>query len=64
MKFLTNMNYVNPRVKVIQEQAIRKANSMFNPSFNQHTEELTGEPSDRDSYDYAGVEKEWNTYQD
>lgn len=58
------MTYINPRVKVIQEQAIRKANSMFSPSFNQHTEELTGEPSDREASDYSGVEKEWIHYQE
>lgn len=40
----------------IIRQAIAKANKQFNPSFNRHTEELSGEPSDRDSYDYAGTE--------
>lgn len=44
--------------KIIQMQAIRKANKIFNPSYNLHTEELTGIPSDRDAYDYAGSERE------
>lgn len=35
-----------------------KANSQFNPSLNQRVEDWTGEPSDRDSYDYAGTEQE------
>jgi hypothetical protein len=38
--------------------AITKANKMFNPSFNQKAEELSGEPSDRTAYDYAGTEME------
>lgn len=42
----------------IIRHAIEKANTMFNPSYNKHTEELSGEPSDRDSYDYAGTEQE------
>lgn len=45
----------------IIRHAIAKANSMFNTSFNKHTEELSGEPSDRDSYDYAGTEMELAT---
>lgn len=44
--------------RTIIRQAITKANKMFNPSYNMHTEELSGEPNDRTSYDYAGVEQE------
>ena len=40
----------------IVRHAITKANKMFNPSYNMHTEELSGEPSDRTAYDYAGNE--------
>lgn len=50
--------YQNPRAKVIIEQAIRKANKQFNPSMNQSVEELSGEPSDREAYDYAGTSLE------
>ena len=39
--------------RIIRE-AIAKANTMFSPSYNQHTEALSGIPSDRDEYDYAG----------
>lgn len=42
----------------IIRQAIAKANKQFNPAYNKHTEELSGETSDRDSYDYAGAEME------
>ena len=42
--------------KSIINHAVAKANTMFNPSYNQHTEELSGEPSDRSNYDYAGSE--------
>lgn len=52
------MTYQNPRIKTIVENAIRKSNTMFNPSYNQHVEELSGLPSDRDSSDYSGTEKE------
>ena len=52
------MTYQNPRERAIQTQAIIKANKMFNPSYNQHTEELTGESNDRTPYDYAGTEQE------
>lgn len=48
--------YQNPRVKQIIAHAINKANTMFNPSYDMHTEELSGEPSDRSAYDYAGEE--------
>ncbi len=44
--------------KLIARQAIEKSNKMFNPSCNMHTEELSGEPSDRTAYDYAGTEME------
>ncbi len=44
--------------KEIIRHAIKKANTMHNPSFNKHVEELSGIPSDRDSYDYAGTEME------
>jgi hypothetical protein len=44
--------------KEIIRKAIEKANKMFNPSYNQHTEALSGEPSDRTAYDYAGSEQE------
>lgn len=50
--------YTNPRIKTIIAQAISKANTMFNPSYNQHVEELSGEPSDRDAGDYSGTERE------
>lgn len=48
----------NLRVMHIVNQAIYKANKMFNPSYNMHTEELSGEPNDRTAYDYAGAEME------
>ena len=44
--------------KEIIRHAITRANKQFNPSYNLHTQELSGEPSDRDSYDYAGSEQE------
>jgi len=50
--------YQNPRVKTIIANAIAKANTMFSPSYNQHTEELSGESNDRSAYDYAGTEQE------
>ncbi len=52
------MTYQNPRVRAIQVQAIVKANKMFSPAYNQHTEELTGESNDRTAYDYAGTEQD------
>lgn len=48
---------INNARQIIRE-TIKKANKMFNPSYNLHTEEITGEPSDRTSYDYAGTELE------
>lgn len=42
----------------IIRHAIEKANKMFNPSYNMHTEELSGESNDRTAYDYAGTEQE------
>lgn len=44
--------------KEIVRKAIARANKMFNPSFNRHTEELSGEPNDREAYDYSGTEME------
>lgn len=44
--------------KSIIRSAIEKANKMFNPSWNLHTEELSGEVSDRTAFDYAGTEPE------
>lgn|GEM_PF-6044887 len=44
--------------KEIIRKAIQKANKQFNPSYNKHVEELSGEVSDREAYDYAGTEME------
>lgn len=52
--------YHNPRERTIINEAIHKSNTMFNPSFNQHTEALSSEPNDRDAYDFAGCELETN----
>lgn len=38
--------------------AINRSNKQFNPSLNLSTEALSGEPSDRGPYDYAGTEQE------
>jgi hypothetical protein len=48
-------NMINNSREIIRK-AIEKANKMFNPSYNAHVEELTGEPNDRTAYDYAGDE--------
>ena len=48
----------NPSARNIIRKAIEKANTMFNPSYNQYVEELTGTPSDRTAEDYAGCEQE------
>ena len=48
----------NPSARSIISGMIIRANKQFNPSLNLQVEQLTGEPSDRDSYDYAGCEKE------
>lgn len=42
----------------IIRRSIEKVNKMFNPSYNDHVEALSGEPSDRTAYDYAGTEQE------
>ena len=53
----------NLSAQSIIRQAINRANKQFNPSLNQTAEELSGIPSDRDAYDYAGTEQE-NHYRD
>jgi hypothetical protein len=51
----------NPSARAIINKAIAKANTMFNPSYNQYVEELTGIPSDRTAEDYAGCDRELKT---
>jgi hypothetical protein len=53
--------YTNPRIKGIAESYIQRANKVSNPSLNQSVEELSGEPSDRTAYDFAGTEQELAT---
>lgn len=52
--------YINPRSITIQKRAIERSNrplNKYNTAMHMDTEELTGEPNDRTSYD-VGTEQE------
>lgn len=55
---MTDIYKNNLSAQIRISQIVNKANKQFNPSLNQVAEEMSGEPSDRDSYDYAGTEQE------
>ena len=55
---MTDIYKNNLSAQIRISQIVNKANKQFNPSLNQTAEEMSGQPSDRDSYDYAGAELE------
>lgn len=57
-KNMTDIYKDNLSAQIRIRQVVNKANKQFNPSLNQIAESMSGEPNDRDSYDYAGTEQE------
>lgn len=54
------MTYINPRIRVIQLQAMQRSNkplNKYNTALHMITEELTEEPNDRTASD-VGIEQE------